>query len=95
MRNLNLTNEAAGFLTTLEAKQARQIWNKIVGLMNDPRLADSLELGQGFYRTSIGEYRIAYKFDATTLYVELVANRNDDEIYKTNVALHQHVFAES
>ena len=38
--NLNLSNEAAGFLTALEAKQARQIWNKIVGLMKDPTPAD-------------------------------------------------------
>ncbi len=82
MKNLNLSNEAAGFLTALEAKQARQIWNKIVALMKDPRPADSIDLGEGFFRTSIGEYRIAYKFDSTTLYVDLVAKRNDDEIYK-------------
>lgn len=82
MKNLNLSNQAAGFLTSLEAKQARQLWNKIVALMKDPRPNDSIHLGEGFFRTSIGEFRIAYKFDDITLYVDLVAKRNDNEIYK-------------
>ena len=82
MRNLNLSNDAAGFLTSLEAKQARQLWNKIVALMKDPRPGDSIDMGEGFFRTSMGEFRIAYKFDNTTLYVDIVGKRNDNEIYK-------------
>ena len=82
MRNLNLSNDAAGFVTSLEAKQARQVWNKIVALMKDPRPNDSIDLGEGFFRTSIGEFRIAYRFDDKTLSVIIVGKRNDDEIYK-------------
>jgi len=82
VRNLNLSNDAAGFVTSLEAKQARQVWNKIVALMKDPRPNDSIDLGEGFFRTSIGEFRIAYRFDDKTLSVIIVGKRNDDEIYK-------------
>jgi mRNA interferase RelE/StbE len=82
VRNLNLSTAAAGFLTALEAKQVGQVWNKIVALMKDPRPNDSIDLGKVFFRTSVGEYRIAYKFDKITLHVDLIAKRNDDEIYK-------------
>ncbi len=82
MRNLNLSTGAAAFLTALEAKQARQVWNKIVALMKDPRPNDSIQLGEGYFRTTSGEFRIVYKFDDTTLFTDLVAKRNDDDVYK-------------
>ncbi len=82
MRSLNLSNFAADFLTTLESKQSRQIWNKIVSLMKDARPNDSIDLDGEFFRTSIGEFRIVYKFDKSILYIVLVGRRNDDEIYK-------------
>ena len=82
MRKLNLSNQAADFLTSLEAKQARQLWNKIVALMKEARPADSITLGEGVFRASAGEFRIAYKFDDIALYVNVVGKRNDDEIYK-------------
>jgi mRNA interferase RelE/StbE len=82
VRSLNLSNFAADFLTTLESKQSRQIWNKIVSLMKDARPNDSIDLDGEFFRTSIGEFRIVYKFDKSILYIVLVGRRNDDEIYK-------------
>ena len=82
MRNLNLSSDAAGFLTGLEAKQSRQLWNKIVALMKNARPNDSLDIGNGRFRTSVGEFRIVYGFDDTTLYVSVVGKRNDDNVYK-------------
>ncbi|WP_232279128.1 type II toxin-antitoxin system RelE family toxin [Rickettsia akari] len=35
-----------------------------------------------FYRCDIGEYRIIYSFNETTIYVILVGKRNDSEMYK-------------
>lgn len=82
MRKLDLTRDAVGVLVKLEAKPAKQIWGKIVGLMKDSRPGDSIDIGEGYFRTSIGEYRIVYKFDATTIYVVLVGKRNDAEVYR-------------
>ena len=82
MLQLNLTNDAASFVTNLEAKQARQVWNKIVSLMKEPRPNDSISMGEGFYRTNIGEYRIIYRFEAHCLYVTVVGKRNDNEVYR-------------
>lgn len=82
MRSLNLSNDAASFLTALEAKQARQLWNKIVALMKDPRPHDSIDIGEGRFRTDIGEYRIVYSFNDATVHVSVVGKRNDDDVYK-------------
>jgi len=82
MLKLDLTSGVARFVTALEAKQSLQIWNKVVALMKDPRLNDSIDIGEGFFRTDIGEYRIVYKFDAKCLYVSVVGKRNDDAVYR-------------
>ncbi len=82
MLKLDLTNDAAGFVTKLDAKQARQVWNKIVSLMKDPRPNDSIDITEGYFRTDIGEHRIVYRFDAQCLYVSIVAKRDDDEVYR-------------
>lgn len=82
MLKLDLTKDAADYLTGLEAKQARQCWNKIVALMKDPRPNDSIDIGEGYFRTDIGERRIVYRFDAQCLYIAVVGNRNDGEVYK-------------
>lgn len=82
MLKLDLTKVAADFLTGLEAKQARQCWNKIVSLMREPRPNDSIDIGEGFFRTDIGERRIVYRFDAQFVYIVIVGNRNDDQVYR-------------
>lgn len=84
MLKLDLANDAAGFLIKLEAKQARQVWNKIVALMKDPRPNDSISLGasEGYFRTDVGEYRIVYWFNNMDLHIATVGKRNDDEVYR-------------
>lgn len=82
MLKLDLTNDAASFLTGQESKQARQLWNKVVSLMKDPRPNDSIDVGEGFFRTTSGEFRIIYRFDQTTLYVFLVGRRGDQDVYR-------------
>jgi len=56
MLKLDLSNAAAKFVTGLEAKQARQVWNKIVSLMKEPRPIDSINIKEGYCRTDIGEH---------------------------------------
>jgi mRNA interferase RelE/StbE len=84
MLNLDLSREAADFVTKLAAKQARQVWNKIVTLMKDPRPTNSEELKgyPGCFRTTVGEFRIVYQFDKEILKAIVIDRRNDDEIYK-------------
>jgi mRNA interferase RelE/StbE len=78
---LELNKTAADFITQLQAKQ---VWNKIVALMKDPRPADSSELHgyAGYFRATSGEYRIVYRIERIFLKIILVDKRNDDEIYK-------------
>lgn len=82
MRKLNLTKDAADYLTNLEAKQSRQVWNKIVSLMKDSRPNDSIDIGENYFRTDVGERRIVYRFDEECIYIFVVGNRNDGEVYK-------------
>lgn len=82
MRKLNLTKDAADYLTNLEAKQSRQVWNKIVSLMKDSRPNDSIDIGENYFRTDVGERRIVYRFDEECIYILVVGNRNDGEVYK-------------
>lgn len=81
---LSYGREALKFLVELEAKQHRQVNNKILQLIQDPRPHDSTELHgyTGLFRVDVGEFRIVYKFDNKVLYVMLIARRNDDEVYK-------------
>jgi mRNA interferase RelE/StbE len=84
VRNLNLTKESLEFIRGLEPKHFKQVMNKVLGLLNDPTPADSSAL-KGYtdlLRTDIGEYRIVYRFDETSVSVLIVDKRNDDEVYK-------------
>lgn len=36
----------------------------------------------GYLRQDVGEYRIVYRFDESTLYLVVIGKRNGDEVYK-------------
>ena len=80
---LELTNQAKDFLSKLDTKQFRQVVKKIFALMEDPKPGDAKPLhGHPYWRADIGEYRIVYRVEESTLRIALVNKRNDDEIYK-------------
>lgn len=81
--SFNGTNDAVEFLRNLEPKQHRQVSNKILDLMDNPRPHDSIELkgAAGHFRTDIGEFRICYRFDDKMLWVVEIGRRNDDDVY--------------
>ena len=84
MYAINLSRQAAAFLESLPAKQARQIAERLQSLANDPQALPS-ELLKGYSpmrRLRAGEYRIIYTVDEQTLQVRLIGKRNDDDIYK-------------
>jgi mRNA interferase RelE/StbE len=84
--NPNLSKQSAKFLSRLskgQPKHAKQIAMKLVELVSNPRPHDCAELkGYDYLRVDVGEYRIIYTFDDTTLFVDLIGKRNDDEIYE-------------
>ncbi|MBI3696828.1 MAG: type II toxin-antitoxin system RelE/ParE family toxin [Acidobacteria bacterium] len=83
MRKLDLTSRSRKFLETLPPKQFRQIVTKIFNLMDNPEPPDSKQLaGFPYRRADIGEYRIIYRVEESTLKIALVGKRNDAEVYR-------------
>ncbi len=84
MLKLRLNRQVDKSLQKLPAKHARQIALRILALRQDHELIPSLELKgfAPFRRVKSGEYRIIYKVEEKSLFVVLVAKRNDDEVYK-------------
>ncbi len=84
MLKINISKDAEKVLKKLQSKIARQIALKIQALRNNPDPQDSSQL-KGYAplkRADQGEYRIIYRVDGETLYIEIVGKRNDDEVYK-------------
>lgn len=86
MLKIEISKAAAKFLKKLPPKHGRQVGTKIQELRANPQPHDSQSLrGYDHYRRAdIGEYRIIYyvSSDGSTLMVDLVGKRNDDEVYK-------------
>jgi len=84
VKNLNSTKQADEFVSRLPPKQFKQIFSKILSLKKNclPNDVAKLKGFDDFYRVDIGEYRIIYRFDASTVYVEAIGKRNDGEVYK-------------
>ena len=83
MLKLDITKQVMKFFGPLPAKQYRQVFNKILALMENPEPPDSFPLtGYPYRRSDVGEYRIIYRVEEDCLKVALVGKRNDDEIYR-------------
>ena len=85
MLKIKLSKEAGKFLKRVPPKHGRQLVAKITSLAGDPHPSDSKEL-KGYplpwRRATAGEYRIIYRVEGDTLFVEIVGKRNDDEVYR-------------
>lgn len=85
MLRINIAKRAQKFLDQLPPKHGQQLAAKLLQLRNDPVPPDSKEL-KGYelplLRATAGEYRIIYRVEGDTLFVELVGKRNDDEVYR-------------
>lgn len=83
MLKLDITKRVLKFFRPLPAKQYRQIFNKILALMEDPEPTDFSPLvGYPYRRADMGEYRIVYRVEEDCLKVSLIGKRNDDEVYR-------------
>lgn len=85
MKSLKMTNQAAKFLASLDAKQYRQVGQKIFSLMHDSMPQDSAVLTgakSGERRVDSGEYRIIYTASETEVDIHVIGKRNGDEVYR-------------
>ncbi len=81
MTTLTLSHRSRKFLDLLPPKQFRQVVRRIFDLLEDIQPADSKQLaGYPFRRIDVGEYRIIYRVEETTVMVALIGKRNDDEV---------------
>ena len=86
-RELLYSKKAEKFILHLnrsQSKHARQILIKLAALPGNPLPPDSIALKgiERVYRLSVGEYRVIYVFDDTSVTIALIGKRNDSEIYK-------------
>ncbi len=84
MLKIKISKDADRFLKKIPAKHARQIFERIALLRNDPFAIKSLELKgfSPFCRFRSGEYRVIFRIDDDTLHITIIGKRNDDEVYK-------------
>lgn len=84
MHNLDFSKQALGFIGLLQIKQKKQIANKIQLLLENPKPQDSKKLkgGDEYFRVDVGEYRIIYSIEKTTIFIFVIGKRNDDEVYR-------------
>jgi mRNA interferase RelE/StbE len=83
MRAIELSRQAAKFLSNLQAKQAKQLAGKLAELKENPEPHDSSMLrGYPYRRADAGEFRIIYEFDESTVSIHLIGKRNDSEVYR-------------
>ena len=84
MPRIELSRQAAAFLSALPAKPARQIAEKLKLLAADPAALPSEGL-RGYApmrRLKAGEFRIIFVVEPDLVQIRLIGKRNDDEIYK-------------
>lgn len=83
MRQLSLHKSVLKELESLPAKQYRQVVSSILDLLNDPSPHYSKKLqSTSYFRIAVGEYRVIYQADDSTVTVYAFGKRNDGEIYK-------------
>ena len=83
MRKLSVDKATIKDLEELPAKQYRQVVSAIFDLLKEPQPHFSKQLiGSPYLRLALGEYRVIYRFDDTSVTVLAFGKRNDGEVYK-------------
>lgn len=86
MLKLEITKSVEKTLEKMPDKHFCQIYDAIEALRVNPEPEDTKILVTNIMpkrrRKDIGEYRIIYWHDETTLYIDVVGKRNDKDVYK-------------
>lgn len=84
MHKLDFSKQAESFIEKLQAKQKRQIAQKLLSLLDNPKPQDvkKMRASGDYYRVDVGEYRIIYTIDGLIIYIFVIGKRNDDDVYR-------------
>jgi mRNA interferase RelE/StbE len=84
MFTLSLTRDCCAFIKGLDSKPARQVYERILGLCEDPKPqnAKPLVAHKGLWRMRVGDFRVIYSIEDNRVNIVIVDRRNDDEVYK-------------
>ncbi len=72
-------------LASLTPKHYKQFISKLFLLMSEPQQNGTRQLegiDDQMFRVSSGEYRIAYRYTDSDLFIEAIGARNDDLVYR-------------
>jgi mRNA interferase RelE/StbE len=83
LRTLSVDKTTIKDLDELPVKQYRQVVSAIFDLLKEPQPHFSKQLVNSPYlRLALGEYRVIYRFDDSSVTVLAFGKRNDGEVYK-------------
>ena len=86
MRLLDISKRVLKDTKRMPAKHLKQVKRCILALMQNPMPQDAIKVGEdegrALYRVDVGEYRLVYYYDDSTVYLLLCGKRNDAEVYK-------------
>lgn len=84
MLKLEFSRQAENFINKLQAKQKRQISQKLMLLLENPKPQDTKKMKGSdiHYRVDTGEYRIIYTIEIALIYIYIIGKRNDDDVYR-------------
>lgn len=79
-----LSHKAEKFLFDLQPKQFKQVAARVLDLGRDPRPADMRHMQghPGYFRITVGEFRVIYRTNDEIVHVVVVGSRNDDDVYR-------------
>lgn len=83
MQKIDIFKQPSKFLKNLPPKQQRQVAERMHGLLLGVHPLDSKKLkGIPFHRIDVGEYRVVYEWNETTVFIVVVGKRNDSHVYR-------------
>lgn len=84
MTPIVLSRDSQKFLEGLDSKQFRQIGKRIFALQDNSMPHDCRHLAghPGYFRISVGEFRVIFFPKTSLIEVTIIDKRNDDSAYK-------------
>jgi mRNA-degrading endonuclease RelE of RelBE toxin-antitoxin system len=81
MRKIRVSRRATKLLERLDTSMRKRLGNRIKELAIAPtKRAQPLQAARGRWKTQVGGWRIVYRFDAETLWVDIIATRG--QVYR-------------
>jgi len=84
-RSLKFHKGATKQMSNMIPKHYKQVHEKILSLLSDPRPQDSRHLAghPNFFRVTQGEYRVIYQYTENEIYIGMIGPRADGDVYNS------------